>query len=705
MSQATLKYINRELSWLEFNDRVLQEARDENAPLLERLKFLAISGSNLDEFFMVRVGGLQMLSKRGRNKRDPAGLTPEDQLQAISRRVHQMTADQHRCLLYDLEPHLAQEDLRRVRPGQLTEHQGEVVQRIFEDEIYPVLTPMAVTSVDDFPLLIGGALGVCARLAPASEEDQVSRYAVIPFGRASHRFITLPSDGAYEYILLEDVVAMFIDAFFPGEQIAECIPFRITRNADLSVREDLAADLLAEMEDILDARKQSHCVRLEISDAASDTLLGFLKQSLSTRDEDVYAVPGPLDLSAYMRLAELQRFEHLRRKHWPPQASPNVDLTASTFDVLAQDDVLLLHPYESFEPVLRFIEEAADDPDVLAIKQILYRTSRKSPIVAALRRAAQQGKYVTAIVELKARFDEARNIEWAKDLERAGVQVIYGVKGFKTHGKVCIVVRREPHGIRRYVHFGTGNYNEITAQLYGDVSLMTCDEHLGADATNFFNAITGYSRPQRFHKIDAAPIGLREKLLELIAIETEQKRHGQRAHIMAKMNSLVDPKIINALYTASQAGVKIDLNVRGVCCLRPGLKGISENIRVVSIVDRFLEHARIFYFHHDGDQRVYISSADWMPRNLDRRVELFVPVEAPSARKRLIGVLESCLQDNVKSHELLPDGTYRRLTPPEGQEGIRSQEVLYQQACEAVRQSEQLRRTVFEPHRAPGTDS
>jgi polyphosphate kinase len=353
---------------------------------------------------------------------------------------------------------------------------------------------------------------------------------------------------------------------------------------------------------------------------------------------------------------------------------------------------------------MRLIEQAADDPEVLAIKQILYRTSRNSPIVAALKRAAEKGKFVTAIVELKARFDEARNIEWARNLEQSSVQVIYGVKGLKSHAKVCIIVRREPHGIQRYVHFGTGNYNEITARLYTDVSYMTSNEELGADATSFFNAITGYSQPQRYRKIDAAPISLRDKLLEMIAVETERKRGGQRARIMAKMNSLVDTRIIDALYEASQAGVKIKLNVRGICCLRPGVRGMSENISVISIVDRFLEHSRILYFYHGGDERVFISSADWMPRNLDRRVELLVPIEDPACRDRLIEVLRACFRDTAKARRLLPDGTYKRVKPNAGEEPYRSQEALYRAAAAAVKQAEQAQPTLFETHRAPGSD-
>jgi polyphosphate kinase len=499
--------------------------------------------------------------------------------------------------------------------------------------------------------------------------------------------------------MLEDVVAMLIDRFFPGEDVLECVPFRLTRNADMGLREDQAFDLLAQMEELLDARKESDCVRLEIADHASPELLGFLRDALSLGEGDVFAVPGPLDLSALRQLADLAGFDDLRYPPWPPQPSPGVDPTVPMFDVLAHRDLLLYHPYDSFEPVVRLIEEAARDPDVLAIKQILYRTSRDSPVVAALARAAEQGKYVTAVVELKARFDEARNIEWARSLEQAGVQVIYGIKGFKTHAKVCIIVRREPQGIQRYLHLGTGNYNEQTARLYSDVSFMTANEELAADATNFFNAISGYSQPQRFRKIEAAPIGLRERLVEMIESETHRKQQGQKAQIAAKLNSLVDPQIIDALYAASQAGVKVRLNVRGICCLRPGVPGLSENISVVSIVDRYLEHARILYFYHGGDERVFISSADWMPRNLDRRIELLVPVEDPASQKRLIAILETHLQDTVKARQLTADGVYEPVKPRGRRKPFRSQEELYRQACEAVKEEEQLKRTAFETHR------
>lgn len=702
MSDTTTpsKLLNRELSWLEFNQRVLAEAEDDSVPLLERVKFLAITSSNLDEFFMVRVGSLQMLLAQKSTATDPAGLTPEQQLEAISVRTHHMAVEQYACFLQTLEPKLAEAGIQRRRPTELNPRQAKLVEQLFDDELASVLTPMAVTSSEDFPLLVNQTLNVCVRLDPRSDDDrQQPRFAIIPFGRSTSRFVTLPSDGGYEYMLVEDAVGMLVERFFPGEAVRECVPFRITRNADLSVREDLAPDLLAEMEEVLEARRTAACVRLEISDQASTPLLAFLQEALQIRNEAVYVVPGPLDLSSFMQLSERSGFDQLRYEAWPPQPSPSVDLGSSMFEVLQRQDLMLVHPYESFEPVLRLLEEAADDPDVLAIKQILYRTSRNSPIVAALQRAAERGKYVTAIVELKARFDEARNMEWARRLELAGAQVIYGVKGLKTHAKCLLIVRREPHGIVRYVHFGTGNYNEITARLYSDVSLLTSDEELGADATSFFNAITGYSQPQRFRKIEIAPLGLRPKLLEMIEAETQRKRQGQKAVIWAKLNSLVDPTIIEALYEASKAGVKIKLNIRGICCLRPGVKGLSDNISVVSIVDRFLEHSRIFFFYHGGDERVFISSADWMPRNLDRRVELLVPVEDKTCRTRLINVLEAYFDDNVKAKKLLPDGSYVRVK--QGKSGPhRSQEVLFQETCEIGRLAENSRRTIFQPHRA-----
>ncbi len=698
------QFINRELSWLEFNQRVLDEARAESIPLLERLKFLAITASNLDEFFMVRVGGLQIVSDQGSNKTDPSGMTADEQLQAISDRIHCMTVDQCECFLSELEPALEAAGFRRLAPDQLTAEQLQFIEQTFAEEISAVLSPMAVSAAEEFPLLGNQTLNLCVQLKPKQTEEE-PRFALIPFGLYGRRFITLPTKGRndqYEYILLEDIVALFVEQFFPGEPLVECVPFRITRNADMGVREDLAADLMVSMEEVLDARKQSGCVRLEISDHCTTQTLAFLRKTLAVAEHNVYATPGPLDLSAFMRLTDVKGFEALKYDSWSPQPSPLVDPQESLFETLKDRDVLLYHPFESFEPVLRLIEEAAEDPDVLAIKQTLYRTSRQSPVVAALKRAAENGKYVTVLVELKARFDEARNIEWAKNLEQAGVQVIYGVKGLKTHAKICVIVRREPQGIKRYLHFGTGNYNEQTARLYTDVSLMTADEILGADASSFFNSITGYSQPQEFQKIAAAPIGLRDKLLELIEGETQRKKQKQSAKILAKLNSLADPILIEALYAASQAGVDVELNVRGICCLKPGVKGLSEKIKVVSIIDRFLEHSRIFSFRHGGDDLVYISSADWMPRNLDRRVELLVPVEDDAARLKLLRVLKSCMKDSVKGRRLKADGSYQKIR---AKDNHRSQESLYRIACQTIERAVKSQATTFQPHRAPEANS
>ena len=714
MSNNNSKYINRELSWLEFNQRVLDEAIDDTVPLLERLTFLAITASNLDEFFMVRVGGLQALAASGNRKRDPSGLTPRGQLKAIEQRTTEMVSRQYDCLLQELEPALALHGINRLNASELTDRQLEDVSLIIDNEVLSVLTPIAVTSADDFPLLANQTINVCVRLAGGKREKskktkrgttQDTRYAIIPIGKATHRFLTLHSEGGYAYALLEDLVSHFAQRFFSGEEILECAAFRITRNADVSVREDQAPDLLKGMEEVLDWRKQSHCVRIEIAASASDQTRQFLSETLEVSNENVVSVAGPLDLGSFMRLTDIQGFDHLQYESWPPMPNPHVDMTASMFEVLSHRDILLYHPYESFEPVVKLVEEAADDPDVLAIKQTLYRTSANSPIIAALARAAKAGKYVTVIVELKARFDEARNIEQAKALEQAGAQVIYGVKDLKTHSKVCIIVRREPHGIQRYVHFGTGNYNESTAKIYSDASFMTCNEELGADAISFFNAVTGYSQPQQFRKIEAAPIGLRERLLEMIEIETQQKRQGRKARIVAKLNSLVDNDIIDALCEASSAGVQVKLNIRGICCLRPGVKGLSESISVVSIVDRFLEHARIFCFYHGGDERVFLSSADWMPRNLDRRVELLVPIENNECRQRLIQILDQYFLDNVKAKELMSDGSYRQVERRGRRKVHRSQKELYDQACAAIKQLEQSKRTVFQPHRAPAEES
>ncbi|HMO50587.1 MAG TPA: polyphosphate kinase 1 [Kiritimatiellia bacterium] len=701
MSKQSTPYVfnNRELSWLNFNKRVLEEALDAGNPLLERLKFLAIVSSNLDEFFMVRVGGLQQLVLQGKVAADNSGWAPADLLRELSVRAHAMVERQYRCFMEEIKTGLHDAGIRRLHMNKLTPALYEYLEGVFEHELYPVITPIALRDPADLPQLPGLNIMLLVRLKPDEGKSKKPRYAVVLIPKRLGRFITAPIEEGHNYVLVEDVVGEFINRLFPGEPVAEVVPFRITRNADMSVREDLAGDLLSRMKDILVARKQSSCVRLEVSASASKTSLAMLSQMLSVNPEHIYPVPGPLDLAAYFGLARMTGFDDLREKPWPPQQPPAVPPNTSIFEAIARKDIILHHPYESFDPVVRLVEQAADDPNVLAIKQILYRTSENSPIIAALARAANRDKHVTAIVELKARFDEARNIGWAEALEQSGVQVIYGIKGLKTHAKICVVVRKEAGGIRRYVHFGTGNYNEITARLYTDTSYMTCHDDYGADATAFFNMISGYSQPVSFRKLEAAPIGLRSRLLQLIESETLRSKEGQPARIMARVNALVDPDIIQALYRASQAGVNIQLNVRGICGLRPGVPGQSENIEVISIVDRFLEHSRILYFHQGGEPLLFISSADWMPRNLDRRVELLIPIDDDEARQRLIQTLETAFRDNVKARRQKNDGTYERVKPARGAKLFRSQELFYQQACAATQQARTNQPLTFQPER------
>ena len=698
MHVKTEHYTNRELSWLQFNERIFDQACDQNLPLLERIKFLAIASSNLDEFFMVRVGGLQMLAAEGIRRPDPSGLTPEQQLDSISKRVHEMAHKQSFFYLENLEKELRSVRINRIRRDELSSDQHHFVECVFENEIFPLLSPIAVTPPLNFPLLTNRALHLAIRLKGAAPNPDLPRFAVVPIGKNMSRFITLPSENGFQFMMIEDVISMFATRFFPGEPIEECVPFRITRNADLCIREDLAFDLLAEMEAIIDARKRSDCVRIEVADTHTNLMLQFLQDSFGVNDRETYCICGPLDFSSFSKMTDLP-YPELKNDPWPPRQSPLLEPGVNIFDLLSKKDIFLHHPYESFEPVVRFIEEAALDPDVITIKQILYRTSRNSPIVAALIKAAERGKYVTAIVELKARFDEERNIEWAKELEDAGAQVLYGVKGLKTHAKVCLIIRREPHGLVRYIHFGTGNYNEITAHLYCDTSFMSCNDNLGSDISAFFNAITGYSQPMRYRMIESAPTGLREKIIELIESEIERKRQGQNAFIRAKMNSIADPQVIATLYRASQAGVRIDLNIRGICCLRPGIPGISENIHVRSIVDRFLEHSRILHFHHGGEEKVYLSTADWMPRNLDRRIELLIPLEDTLSRNRCLEILDACFMDTTNSWNLLPTGCYSRQRTSTRRKAKRCQEYLYNQACLTNQNAQKARRTTFEPYR------
>lgn len=699
MSDATTArdsaFLNRELSWLEFNDRVLAEAMDEAVPLLERIKFLAITGSNLDEFFMVRVGGLQVLELQGSTRTCATGMSATQQLEAISKRAHDMAKRQYACLLERLLPMLSEAGIRALRPDALTERQRAHAETYFEKEIFPVVTPIAVGDEGEALTFTNRTIGILVRLVG---EDQKDRWAVVPLVRSMARLVTLPVRGAWEFLFLDDLVSMFIDRLFPGVPVREAVAFRVIRNADLELQEDQASDLLDEMKQIIEARRTGHCVRLEVAATATRTSLARIQSLTGVSERDTYRIAGPLDLAALMKIADVPGHEALRNPTWPAHAGVEIAPDESVFEAIGRGDILLHHPYDSYDPVVRLLDEAADDPQVLAIKQTLYRTSRESPIVKALIRASLKGKYVTAVVELKARFDEERNIEWAEALEKAGVQVIYGVKRLKTHAKCLMVVRREPGGVRRYLHFGTGNYNEISARLYTDISLLTCDEAFGRDASVFFNAITGVAQPQSFERLAVAPLTLRDKILELIAGEAERKRQGQEAFIRAKMNSLTDTGVIEALYEASRAGVKIELNVRGICCLKPRVAGMSDQITVISIVDRFLEHSRIFHFHQGGEDALFLSSADWMSRNLDSRVELLVPVLDLEARRKLMRILEVSLKSREKAWRLHPEGRYERRAGSGTRKGSRAQEQFHEESAQAAKDARRGRAVVFEPY-------
>jgi polyphosphate kinase len=699
MQNEPKKFLNRELSWLDFNQRVLEEAKDARNPLLERLKFLAITASNLDEFFMVRVGGLQLVRKAGKRQADAAGLTPKMQLDAIQKRVRKMTGEQADCYKNELEPALAGSGIQRIQPDALNGEQEQFLARLFTEEIYPVLTPVALHDGQPCPSLKNLGLYMLIRLAPADGEPD-DRYAVLPLCRPFGRLIVLPSENGHVFILMEDIIRKHLNRWFAGLAVLECAVFRVTRNADISMREDEASDLLADMASILEERRWSDCVRVELEASASRTAQQFLCRLLETDPENVFRIDGPLNLKDFMQLSQIEGFNSLKAVGWYPQSSPQIDRQLPMFEQIAAKNILLYHPYESFDPVIRLIQEAANDPSVLAIKQVLYRTSSDSPVIAALADAAESGKSVTVLLELKARFDEERNIGWSQRLEQAGVQVIYGVQGLKTHAKICLIVRREPQGVVRYIHFGTGNYNDATAKLYSDISMMTRDDDLGADASAFFNAICGWSQPSGLRKLCMAPLGIRDRLVELIDGEIERSKRGQKALILLKMNSLVDEALIKKLYAASKAGVKIKLNVRGICCLRPGVSGLSKNITVTSIVGRYLEHARIFYFYRGGEEAVFISSADWMPRNLDRRVELMIPIEDRANRRRLIEIIKTHCEDDIKSWTLLSDGTcVRSATLPGKKKKIHSQQFFYEQACRAVRDASRPARTTLRPHR------
>lgn len=670
-------FINRELSWLEFNDRVLREGLSESVPLMERLKFLSIVSSNLDEFFMIRVAGLKQQASAGREVRDCSGLTAEEQLACISARVHRMVKEQT-VGIREAAGKLAARGLCLLGVDAVSEAEAAFLKSYFRDEVLPLLTPLAAEELDPFPILPGLNLNLILLLASEEEPGAKEKIAIVPVPDVLSRFVTLPGQKGLRLVCLEEVIRRHIGMLFEGYRVTSSAVFRITRDASVDIGDDDVSDLLEVVTRTVRERRQRAVVRLEISAGADARLKKWLANWCQVQEADLYEIEGMLDAKALMDVASRPGFDDLKVPDWPPQPSRDLLGQDDIWQALQRHDVLLFHPYESFDPVVSLVERAADDPGVLAIKQTLYRTSSNSPIIRALAHAAEQGKEVTALVELKARFDEARNVTWARRLEDAGCHVIYGIAGLKTHAKVLLIVRREPHGIRRYLHLATGNYNDRTARLYSDVGLMTTDRDMAADASAFFNLLTGYSQEVGWKKLTISPTGLRTRFLELIEREIRVSSPDQPGLIMAKVNSLQDRGVCQALYRASRAGVRILLNVRGICCLRPGVKGTSESIDVISIVDRFLEHARIFYFRNGGHEEVYLSSADWMDRNIDRRLEILFPILQPSLRDRLIRVLETFFADNVKAWRLQTDGTYVRVKAKEPT--VRAQERFYEEA-------------------------
>lgn len=675
-------YTNRELSWILFNKRVLSEARDKHIPLFERLKFLSITASNLDEFFMIRVASLKDMVHAGYTKPDIAGLNPSEQLKMLNEATHDLVNQQYSTYNRSLLPLLLSSGLRLVEHHEdLTAKEAAYADKYFEENVYPVLTPMAVDSSRPFPLIRNKTLNIGALVkkkeGKAEKESKTAKdgkaekggkaeleFATVQVPSVLPRIIPIPSEkeGEKAVILLEEIIERNIEKLFLNYHIVCASPFRIMRNADLTIEEDEAEDLLKEIEKQLKKRQWGQAIRLEVESGIDKRLLKIIKDDLSIEGEDIYQIDGPLDLTFLMKMYGLEGFSHLKETAYlPPQPVPELPEDCNIFDEIRKGDILLHHPYQSFAPVVNFIKTAAKDPDVLAIKQTLYRVSGNSPIIAALAQAAENGKQVSVLVELKARFDEENNIVWAKMLEKAGCHVIYGLVGLKTHSKITLVVRKEEDGICRYVHLGTGNYNDATAKLYTDVGMFTCSRLIGEDATAVFNMLSGYSEPRTWNKLSIAPLWLKDRFRYLIKREKEYARAGRPAHIIAKMNSLCDKDIIEALYEASAAGVKIELIIRGICCLKVGIPGISENISVRSIVGNFLEHSRIFYFENDGSPEMYCASADWMPRNLERRVEILFPVEEIELRKKLMHILEGELKDTVKAHVLKPDGSYDKV--------------------------------------------
>lgn len=675
-------FFNRELSWVEFNARVLEEALDPEVPLLERWKFMSIVASNFDEFFMVRVATLKRQFAKSNAVRCPSGLSPSKQLQKISDRLHELINLQYECLANEIIPELKENNLRLVRGNAYSERQKKTGQTRFREDLFLSLTPVRVEPEKEFPFLNNLRLHILFQLKQLETEKKEYNYAVVQIPRGLDRIQWLgEQDGARCFTLIEDIILDNAGTIFQGYKIIDSCLFRITRDADLSVDEERDEDFLEAMEEVIINRQHSMPVRLEIDSKSSKHLKDMLVNSLKVDKREVYDIPGIIGLSDCMDLAFIPEYDHLRDPKWKPQTVIDTD-EINLWDTLKQTDILLHHPYESFDPVVKLISDAAKDPKVLAIKMTLYRTSGNSPVVNALIKAAESGKQITVLVELKARFDEERNIGWAERLQRVGAIVIYGIAHLKVHSKALLIIRRELEGIRRYVHLGTGNYNDKTAKLYTDLGLMTSRDAITFETALFFNAVTGYSTVPQMTKLVMAPHYLKPKLIQCIQREASRSTKENRGLIRAKMNSLADPDIITELYKASEAGVKIELNVRGICMLVPGVDGLSKNIKVVSVIDRFLEHSRIFYFANQGQEELYLASADWMPRNLEKRVELMFPVEEMEIKKRCKNILSAFFRANVKARTLQPNGRY---LPVErgNKKAFRCQEHFYREALKA----------------------
>ncbi len=681
--KAPHHFLNRELSWLEFNGRVLEEALEAKNPLLERLRFFCIFYSNLDEFFMVRVASLIRRIEEEDYRPDAAGLTPRDQLERILVRVRELSGSSRGLYEEKLLPALAKEKIRILNIGELNPAQEKYLDDYFDREIYPVLTPVAIDVTNPFPRLQTLSINLAVLVVSEKEPGSEPRLAIVQVPTRLPGLCRLPDGGSVDVCWLIEAIQRGLPRLFPGYRILESAGFRLTRDSEMELDDEGQDDFLRMVESGLKKRRRGQPVRFEYDERMTPGLREQIRSGLEADEMMAVPVRGPLEPRPLFQLADMPGFDRLRYKPQPPLLPAVFEQERDIFRLIREKDILLHHPYDSFDPVVNFIQTAAEDPDVLAIKQVLYRTSgTSSPLVQALMRAADGGKQVTVLLELTARFDEERNIHWAKDLEDAGAHVLYGLVGLKVHAKIALVVRRESDGIRRYVHLGTGNYNEKTARLYTDFGLFTAADDVGADASGFFNTITGYSEPKQFNRLVMSPLALREKVISLIRREADWARSGQISGITAKMNSLVDPKIISELYSASAAGVPVRLNIRGICCLRPGISGLSENIRVISIVDRYLEHSRVIHVRNGGSDEIFLSSADWMPRNLDRRVELMFPVLEESARQRVVEALGDQFSDNQRARALKSDGTYERV--PAGRlEPCRAQERLYRRLQES----------------------